>query len=148
MPRVPRTALPDGYFHVFTRGVDGIPVFPGTEERTRFVELLWRCARRHRWACYAATVLTTHYHLVLEARQERLSLGMQALNWNYARYFNKRHVRFGHVFAARFGSRVIEREEYLFDACTYVLQNPVKAGLCERVEEWPWSYSRYGLDVS
>jgi putative transposase len=49
-------------------------------------------------------------------------------------------------FSERFSTRVIESEDYLFDACTYVLLNPIRAGLCDRVEEWPWSYSRYGRD--
>jgi putative transposase len=61
----------------------------------------------------------------------------------YARRFNARHGLFGHVFSERFSARVIDTEEYLFDACDYVLLNPVNAGLCERVEEWPWSYSRF-----
>ena len=39
----------------------------------------------------------------------------------------------GHVFAERFGVRVIDGEERVFETCAYVLLNPVKAGLCERV---------------
>ena len=55
---------------------------------------------------------------------------------------NRRHGRFGHVFAERFQARVIESEEYLYDACAYVAQNPVAAGLCDAPEDWPWSYRR------
>jgi hypothetical protein len=36
-------------------------------------------------------------------------------------------------------------DDYLFDACAYVVLNPVRAGLCIRAEDWPWSFSRYGL---
>lgn len=63
-------------------------------------------------------------------------------------YFNRKHGRFGHVFADRFSTRVIDGEQYLFDACAYVLLNPVRAGLCERLDEWPWSYSSFGLEAS
>ena len=48
----------------------------------------------------------------------------------------------GHIL---FTPVVIESEERVFETCAYVLLNPVKAGLCDRVEDWPWSYSRYGL---
>ena len=34
---------------------------------------------------------------------------------------------------------MIEEEEYLASACTYVYENPVRAGLCERADDWPWS---------
>jgi putative transposase len=140
--------LPDGWFHVYCRGVAGVVVFPDGDDRTMFFRELGRGARMHRWRIEAACVMSTHYHVVLAAHLENLSKGMHRLNWRYARYFNERHERFGHVFAERFQTRAIDHEDRLYDTCTYVLLNPVKARLCERVEEWPWSYSRYGLSVS
>lgn len=92
--------------------------------------------------------MTTHYHLVVEATCRELSRGVQRLNGRYAVTFNRRHDRWGHLFAERFTARVIDSDEYLFDVCTYVTLNPVKAGLCSRPEEWPWSYNRYGLAVT
>lgn len=145
MARAPRSSLPDGFFHVYCRGVAGSVAFPDGRDRSAFLEILWRCERRFGWRCYAACVLSTHYHLVVAARVKRLSAGLHQLNWRYARYFNRRYDRFGHVFAERFRTRAIEEEDRLFDTCEYVLLNPVKAGLCDRAEDWPWSYSRYGL---
>ncbi len=122
--------------------------FPDGEDRTEFFRLLRRVSRRHRWELHAACVLSTHYHLVLEARVGALSKGVHQLNWRYARYFNEHRESFGHVFAERFQARALEGEERVFETCAYVLLNPVKARICERVEEWPWSYSRYGLAVT
>lgn len=142
---MPRTSLPDGYFHVFARGLAAAqPVFRDDEDRDTFLELAWRSAEAYDWTCHAACVMSTHYHLVLETTRERLSAGLQRLNWLYARYFNGKNGLFGHVFADRFSSRAIEGEEYLYDACAYVLLNPVRAGLCDRAGEWRWSYSSYG----
>ena len=145
MARIARTSLPDGYFHIYARGIaSGSAVFPDDADRTFFVELLARCIDRHRWTCHAYTVLSTHYHLVVEARCASLSAGLHLLNSRYARRFNRRYDRFGHVFAERFQARVIESAEYLYDACAYVAQNPVAAGLCDAPEDWPWSYRRDG----
>ncbi len=148
MPRIPRSALPDGFFHVWTRGVAASVAFPEDADRTRLMRLLHAAVARHRWELHAACVLSTHYHLVLDAPVSALSRGMHQLNWRYARYFNEKYERFVHVFAERFKARALLDETRVFDTCTYVLLNPVKALLCDRVEEWPWSYSRYGLDVS
>jgi putative transposase len=145
MARIPRSALPDGFFHVHTRGVFGLDVFPDADHRTEFMNDIARCTGALGWICHAAVVLTTHYHVVLETTRERLSRGLHGLNGHYALRFNERHERYGHVFAERFRAKVIEDEDYLFDACNYVVLNPVKAGLCERPEDWPWSFSRYGL---
>jgi REP element-mobilizing transposase RayT len=148
MGRLPRSALPDGFFHVYCRGVAAGVAFPSGDDRTEFLRLLGRSVRRHGWELHAACVLSTHYHLVLEARVEALSKGLHDLNWRYARYFNKRYALFGHVFSERFQTRALEGEDRVFETCAYVLLNPVKARLCQRVEQWPWSYSRYGLAVS
>jgi REP-associated tyrosine transposase len=145
MARVPRSSLPDGFFHVYCRGVAAATAFPSGDDRTEFFRLLRRCGRRDRWELHAACVLSTHYHLVVEARVAALSKGVHQLNWRYARYFNERYSCFGHVFAERFQTRALEGEERAFETCAYVLLNPVKARLCERIEEWPWSFSRYGL---
>ena len=144
MPRVPRSALPDGYFHVFARGVPAAGhIFRDAEDRRVFLMLARTTAHKHSWTCHALCVLGTHYHLVLEATRAHLSSGLQRLNWLYARHFNARYSLFGHVFAERFSARSIESEEYLYDACAYVLLNPVRAGLCDRIEQWPWSYSSH-----
>ena len=147
MARVLRTSLPDGYFHVYTRGVARVPPFPAPQDRTALLALLLTSQRRFDLTVYAACVLTTHYHAVFEATQVALSRGMQWLNARYARAFNKRYGQFGHVFAERFQTRVVESEDRVFETCSYVLLNPVKAGICDSAEDWPWSYSRYGLDV-
>lgn len=149
MARVPRTSLPDGFFHVFSRGIASAePLFRDDDDRDTFFDLVWRTADRDGWTCHAICVLGSHYHLVLETRRVSLSSGLRRLNWLYAMHFNVKHGGFGHVFAKRFSSRAIEGEQYLYDACTYVLLNPVKAGLCDRIDEWPWSYSSHGLHAS
>lgn len=149
MGRVARTSLPDGYFHVTARGVAARgPIFVDDDDRDVFVRFIRRATRRHGWTCHAFCLMGSHYHLVVEAGRPALSSGLHWLNWIYATYFNRKQDRFGHLFAERFSTRVIESEEYLHEACAYVLLNPVKAALCDRVEEWPWSYSRRGLDVT
>lgn len=145
--RVPRSSLPDGYFHVISCGIPETPIFLGDADRRHFVDLLERVERRHRWVCHAYCLMTTHYHLVVAASRADLSDGLCQLNGTYSRRFNRRHGRFGHLFAARFSVRLIDSDEYLHEACSYVLLNPVKARLCERIEDWPWAY-RIGLSAA
>ena len=149
MGRVLRTTLPDGYFHVSARAVRAAGLlFLDDEDRRVFRGLIWHVTRRHLWTCHAFCLMGTHYHLVVESSRASLSEGVHRLNWLYAKRFNQRHGSFGHVFADRFSTRVIDDEEYLHDACVYVLLNPVRAGLCARIEDWPWSFSKYGLDAT
>ena len=142
-----RALLPDGFFHVYARGVPEQPIYVDDDDRRVFLGLLEKATARHRVVVHALCLMTTHYHALVEARCVELSRCLQRLHGGYAVGFNRRHGRFGHLFAERFASRVVTDETQLRDVCAYVLLNPVQAGLCNRIEEWPWSYCRYGFDA-
>lgn len=145
MPRVPRTTLPDGYFHAYSRAVYGAALYGDDADHRLFLKLLMRTAKRRAWEIEALCLMRTHYHLVVRATVEGLAGGMHWLNGVYAQRFNRRHERWGHLFAGRYGVRTIDSDEYLARACEYVLLNPVRAGLCVHAAEWPWSGSRSGF---
>jgi REP element-mobilizing transposase RayT len=126
-------------FHVTARAIGGDALFRDDDDRAFFVDQLTRSGAAYRWACHAYCLMTTHYHLLIETTQDGLSRGMHRLNGNYAQRFNLRYGRRGHLFEARFTSYVVEGDDYLERACHYVLQNPVRAGLCDSADEWPWS---------
>jgi len=146
MPRRPRSVQPDGFFHVTTRGVAKCAIFGEDDDRRFFLRLLLRIARDCGWEFYALCLMTNHYHFVVETEREALSDGMHWLNGTYALAFNRKYKRWGHLFGDRFGSRIIESEDYLERVCDYVVQNPVRAGLCARAADWPWTGSRFGLE--
>jgi hypothetical protein len=61
-----------------------------------------------------------------------------SLNGLYARWFNDRYERTGHLFERRFGAKPVEGDRQLFNTAEYVFDNPVRAGLCASRQEWPW----------
>jgi len=143
MARLPRCQLPErAIFHVTTRGVDRQAISRDDDDRRLFLALLARVTHRMDWNCHAFCLMPNHHHLILETYQDLLSVGLRYLNGRYAQAFNQRHGRTGHLFGDRFASFVIRDEEHLHAAIEYVLQNPVRAGLCRRAEDWPWSSAR------
>jgi REP-associated tyrosine transposase len=124
---------------VTDRGTGRIPICRDDTDRWGFVWLLADAITRFGWTCHAYCLMTNHYHLVVGTGLEALSRGMARLNSIYARRFNDRHRRHGHLFAGRFVSFVVESDEHLAAACRYVVDNPVRAGLCEEACLWPWS---------
>jgi REP element-mobilizing transposase RayT len=143
MPRLPRSALPaEGIFHVTSRGVARSVIARDDDDRRYFLVVLAREVRRQDWTVHTFCLMPNHYHVIVETSMERLSLGLHRLNGDLARAFNARHERWGHLFGDRFAAFAIRDEEHLHNACDYVLNNPVRAGLCKRTEDWPWSGSR------
>jgi putative transposase len=143
MARRPRSTLPDpGVYHVTTRGVARQPIFLDDDERRLFLRLLGAVANQHDWRCHVFCLMTNHYHVVVETGLASLAAGMRRLNGAYAQGFNRRHRRSGHLFGSRYASWVVETDEHLLATCEYVLQNPVRAGLCRTPEDWPWAARR------
>jgi putative transposase len=83
--------------------------------------------------------MTTHYHLLVRTPEADLARGMQDLNSCYAQQFNRRYGLEGHAFFRRYHSDMIEHEGHLLEAARYIPNNPVRAGLSQRAEDWPWS---------
>ena len=131
-------------FHATARGAGRIPIYKDDDDRIFFLELLALAVHRYRWVCQAFCLMTNHYHLVLDAGRADMSDGFQMLNGVYAQCFNQKHRRWGHLFGERFWCRPLDEEE-LESTCLYVMANPVRAGLCQRVSDWPWSACRYDL---
>ena len=135
----PRIETPGGYYHVGTRGNNKRAIFIEDLDRGLFLTMLQRVARRYGWAIYAYCLMTNHYHLIVETEQQELSLGMRVVNGRYAQLFNRRHDRDGHLFKGRYSVFVIEGDSHFEASCRYVLENPVRAGLCESPSDWRWS---------
>jgi len=115
--------------------------------RTELDRAMWRALAeatiaRFSWACDAYCLMPNHFHFIVDAPLERISRGMQRLNGRWAEQFNACYGRTGHLFGERFAARVVGDEEHYEAAARYVLDNPVRAGLCERAEDWPWSGGR------
>jgi hypothetical protein len=67
---------------------------------------------------------------------------MQQLNGVHAQRFNWRHGFEGHLFERPFRSSIAESDEILEEFIRYAVLNPIRAGLCRRPGEWPWSSYR------
>jgi REP element-mobilizing transposase RayT len=142
MARLARSLLPSaGIYHVTSRGVARCDIFGDDDDRRQLVRLLWRVAQRWNWRCPAYTLMTNHFHLLVDTELDALSAGMSALNGTYAQQFNEKYVRVGHLFQGRFEARVLRDDEHLENACEYVWNNAVRAGLCETAADWPWNGS-------
>jgi len=144
MPRRPRRELPaDGVYHVTSRGVDRVPIVRDRFDWEALHDLVLAAERRFSWRYDVFCLMSSHFHLVVRAPLKRVSKGMHWLNGIYAQRFNRRHERVGHLFESRFSTRVMHDEAHWENTCRYVLENPVKAGLCELASDWPWSGGRF-----
>ncbi len=141
MPRKRRIALPGEVHHVISRGLDGATIFADDTDRKRFVSTLGRILSQEQCLCYAWSLMSNHYHLVLRPTAFNLARVMRRLNGSYARYFNRRHQRRGYLFQDRYKSLATQDFRYFRELIRYVHLNPIRAGTVKNLsalERYPW----------
>ncbi|MEA3418193.1 MAG: transposase [Campylobacterota bacterium] len=138
MPRRPRIDLP-GYHHIINRGVNRSTIFESDEDYEMFLKIVCKACRAYRVILHDYCLMSNHFHLLIETELENLSLFMKHINSNYAIYFNKKTKRSGHLWQGRFYSRYINGEEYYYALVQYIEQNPLEAGIANKVGEYPYT---------
>lgn len=125
-------------YHVWANGVNSLPVFREHEDRDYAVQLLREEVEVSEWTILEFVVMTTHYHVLVRLEKPTLSSGFKRFMVRYAQYFNKKYNRRGHVFDARFQSKIAEGRFAQLETARYIARNPVKANICDLPEQYPW----------
>lgn len=125
-------------YHLISRGNKNESIFPTDKTKTYFLELLGQGAEEYEIDCYAYCVMDTHYHLQVQINEVNLPDFMHYLGSSYANYL-VRNDWFGHVFAGRYKSILVDKEEYMLTVNRYIHLNPLSAGLVEHPEDYAWS---------
>lgn len=139
MPRTARLVAPGFPHHVTQRGVRRQRTFFSDVNYSMYLDLLRELAKIFRVSILAYCLMPNHVHAILIPRSEEgLSKLMGQVNGRYAQKVNLQNGWQGHLWQARFYSVVMD-EPHTLAAIRYVEQNPVRAGLCERADQWRWS---------
>jgi putative transposase len=117
-------------------------VFFSPSDYASYIRFLAAQARRFALEIWAYCLMPNHVHLiVVPSNESALSRPLGEAHRRYARLINERFGWRGHLWQERFGSFPMD-EPHLIAAIRYVLLNPVRAGLVEKVTDWPYSSGR------
>ena len=136
MQRVWRTVT--GFYHVCARGTGKQLIFESDDDRWEFLELMRDCCREAGVTVVAWCLMGNHVHLVLADYEDRMSSAMHQLLLTYARRFNKRTGRTGHLFQNRFDRRSLDTDWQVMEAIRSVHVDPQEVGI-SLIERYPWS---------
>jgi REP element-mobilizing transposase RayT len=127
MPRGPRIDWPGAHHHVFNRGIARRPVHETARDMREFEDRLAEVVASGLLLVHAYSLLTTHYHLLVESPVGELSEAMRRIGNGYVRRFNRARRRDGALMRGRFGSRPVTSATYFAAVVRYVDRNPVEA---------------------
>lgn len=137
MARMARLVVPNYPHHVTQRGNRRQLVFFDDGDYRRYLELVREACTSAGTAVLAYCLMPNHVHLIMVPRHEDgLRAAIAESHRRYTRFVNFRAGWRGHLWQERFHSFVMD-EAHLAAAIPYVEQNPVRARLCQRPEDWP-----------
>jgi len=144
MPRGARTLSPTGVYHVMLRGINKQRIFEGAEDYIKFLEVLGECKQISGFSLYAYCLMSNHIHLLIKEGPEPLKQIFKRIGARYVYWYNWKYKRNGHLFQDRFKSEPVYDDRYLLTVARYIHQNPVKAGICDDISQYPYSsYKHY-----
>ena len=147
MARQARLVIPGLPHHVTQRGNQGQRVFFDDRQYGWYLRLVSDAARRAQTEIWAYCLMPNHIHFVVAPETvDGLRQTFAGPHKRYAGALNQRRGWTGHLWQGRFASYVMD-ERHLMTAVRYIELNPVRAGLVERAEDWPWSSTRAHLGL-
>ncbi|MDY7031083.1 MAG: transposase [Thermodesulfobacteriota bacterium] len=77
-----------------------------------------------------------------------LSEYVKEIKQGFSRFYNKLHHRKGFFWSDRFKSIIVENGETLINCLAHIDLNPIRAGICERPEEYRWCSFGYHIQTN
>ena len=139
MSRPLRIEYPGAWYHVMNRGRRGEKIFYTKEDCEIFLVLLQEAANLWDVRISAYCLMNNHYHIQVQTPQGNLSRFMRHLNGVYTQRYNRLHGYDGQLFRGRFKSIIVEEDNYLLELMRYIHRNPLRAGMVENLDDYPWS---------
>ncbi len=112
-------------------------LFLSAEPKLVFERALERVRGSFRLCVYGYVVMPEHVHVLLsEPERDTLADAIKSLKQGVSR----RLIGDGeHFWQKRYYDFNVRNQEQFVEKLRYIHRNPVRRGLCQRPEDWPWS---------
>jgi len=142
MPRIARVAVGDMFYHVINRSNGRVRIFDTDAEYAHFESVLQEGKELIDMRIVAYCIMPNHWHLVLNPRKNT-DMG-DFMRWITTTHVRQRRVQtksvgHGHLYQGTYKSFPVATDQYALELVRYVEQNPLRAKLVRRAENWRWS---------
>jgi REP element-mobilizing transposase RayT len=127
-------------YHVIVQVNRGTFDIKSKADKDLLREVIAKVMGRHPFTLVNFCFMNNHLHLFIKPEADTsLSMLMCVLLSTYTKRWNKRHVKKGHLWRARFSSRIVTDEDDFLNVMKFIDNTPVKARIVSDAREW-----RYG----
>ena len=140
MPRIARGVAVSYPHHIVQRGNNREKIFFHNKDKEKYLSLLMKYSEKWNVKIFAYCLMSNHVHLLAKPLEDiSLYKMMQGLTLCYTQYVNRTYKRTGRLWESRYHSCIIDKEKYLWAVARYIEQNPIRAKIVSRAEEFSHS---------
>jgi len=146
--RKQRTSIPDNWYSVTSCVKDRHPLLVpdplnplvDVQPATIIKETIRWLHQENRWQCKAYVVMPDHVHIIfILGQKSNLSDVMNSFGKYTARKLNDLLDKKGQVWQKGFYDHCLRKENSYLRHLNYIWENPVRKGLVDKPEDWPFS---------
>ena len=142
MPRIARAVAIGFPHHITQRGNYRQTVFENDADYSRYLEWLNDYSVKYSLKIWAYCLMSNHVHfIVVPMEQDSMARALNMLHMRYSQYKNTKQKAAGHLWQGCFFSCVLD-ERHLYAGVRYVENNPVRAHMVKKAEQYKWSSAR------
>jgi len=139
--------FPESIYHIYNRGNNKQVIFPQERNYSYFINKA-HSELKNEIDFLAYCLMPNHFHFLIATKLEYDSLkftnALRTLLSSYTRAINKQQNTTGSLFQQNTKSIEIDSDSYASTCFHYIHQNPFKAGLVKKIEDWPYhSFNQY-----
>jgi len=154
---------PEKLYHIYNRSFNKFPIFPKPQNYQYFLKKISGLTSMCDILAYC--LMPNHFHLLLYIplnsegcdmlNGQNGGFGMQNLARkigtmlsSYTQGINKQEGRNGSLFQPKSKAKALNDGNYRLTCFNYIHQNPLKAGLVKKIENWKYSsFNEYYLEM-
>ena len=147
MPRIARIIVDGCPHHITQRGNRRQQVFFSDDDYRTYLTLLAEWSKKAALSLWAFCLMPNHVHLVAVPKHaDSLHGALKETHRRYSWHINQREKWRGYLWQGRFASFPMD-EAHAWRALRYVENNPVRAGLAAKKEDWQWGSAAVRADT-
>lgn len=142
----------ESFYHIYNQGNNKQVIYNERSDYLYFLKLVREIALT-KCEILAFCLMPNHFHFLIFSNKEsvntfqlgslrvtELGNAFRVISSKYAQYFNKKYSKTGSLFRPKTKMKLVETEnDYPFICFNYIHQNPLKATLVTKMEDWEFS---------
>lgn len=115
------------------------------------IEKVWKISlraledahKKHPVELISYVLMSNHYHMILKTPDANIDKFMREFNTRFAKGIKEENAERNRIWGDRYHWCLIKSTQYFANCYRYVYQNPIRAGLVSRAEDYPYSTLHY-----